>query len=325
MSTIKIRWTVSELENVMTIFDTQKVYRSTTGADGSFVEITTGPSRVALVVGVTNYLFDDIAGDAKYYYSVSYYNSTTSTESARSKPIRGDLSGYCTIAEIRDEGLTEAEASDERVTRAITRATSIIEQVTGMWFEPRARSMRIDKRQGSDMFLSMPIIAVTSVKCDGEPVSLDDLEIYNRHLTYGMPDDRGNPKIVLKGEPRFRAGNRNKQLFTVSGVFGYTDLAPSSVPGETAEGSQIPLSYGETPEMIRYACARLVMRYAHPITSARGHEVANAARIVEEKTADQSYKLAEPGSADGSFGMTGDLEVDKILAGYQRPMSMRAV
>jgi len=82
MATIKVRWTVSELENVMSLYDVQKVYRSTVGAPYTWVEITGVATRVPLVAGVTNYLYDDIAGSADYYYAFSYFNSATLLESS---------------------------------------------------------------------------------------------------------------------------------------------------------------------------------------------------------------------------------------------------
>jgi len=89
MATIKIRWSVAELANVMSQFDTQKVYRSTTQS-GPWTEITTPPTRVPFVVGQTNYYFDDLTGDPTYWYTITYFNSATLNESNYGTPIRGD-------------------------------------------------------------------------------------------------------------------------------------------------------------------------------------------------------------------------------------------
>lgn len=340
MATIKVRWSVSELANVMSLFDTQKVYRSATGEDGSFSEITGVGTRVDLVTGVTSYLYDDTAGDPSYYYAVSYYNSSTTAESSLSDPIRGDLSGYCSILDIREQGLSESDASDSQVVAGITRATRLIERITGMWFEPRTRTFRLDKRQGRDVSLDIPIIAVTSFEILDEPVSLDYLWVYNRHLTQGLlnPDDRNNPRMEWREEYNLRIYGdsiRSYEPFTawpmrykISGVFGYTELDPSVSPSETESGSQVPADYGETPELIKYACMRLVMRYAHTIASGKGDDLSRAQRVVEEQTVDQSYKLSSlsgDAAGDAAFGMTGDREVDQILTMYTRPMSVGAI
>lgn len=93
MAIIKVRWRVAELANVMTQFDTQKIYRSTTGPTGSFSEITDVGTRVDLVASEDEYYFDDTAGSSAYYYAVSYYNTSTTAESSLSDAIKGDTIG----------------------------------------------------------------------------------------------------------------------------------------------------------------------------------------------------------------------------------------
>lgn len=337
MATIKVRWFVDELANVMSLFDTQKVYRSTVGEPYSWVEITAAPTRVDLVAGVTEYLFDDVAGDESYYYAMSYYNSTTTEESGLSDPIRGELSGYITIAEIRDEGVTSTMVGDDGVARGIERATQMIDQVTGLWFEPRARTFRLDSQRGAALRLNVPIIAVTSMEILDEEVDTDDLWIYNRHLTQGLlnPDDRRNPIIVWREDDLPRSGDviryerrfhRGPMRVELGGIFGWTDLPRAETPGETTPGSQVPNSYGVTPELIKLACLRLTMKYMYPLVTGEGDEFAIASRIVEERTRDQAYKLAQNGDAsDGSWGLTGDMEVDTILSGFMAPAAIGIV
>ena len=74
---IKIRWEVEELVNVMTLYDQQKVYRSTTGETGIYSEITGPGTRVALVAGQVAYFFYDTSGDVTYWYKTRYFNSST--------------------------------------------------------------------------------------------------------------------------------------------------------------------------------------------------------------------------------------------------------
>lgn len=336
MATIKVRWTVNELDNVMTIFDVMKVYRSTTGDAGSYVEITTAGTRVALVSGVTSYLYDDTSGDSSYYYAVSYYNSGTTQESNMSDGKLGDLSGYATVSEVRAEGITTSDADDARVVTAIARATSLIDKVTGQWFEPRTRTFRLDGRPGEDIRINTPIIAVTALTIIDESIDLDNVWVYNRHLTQGLldPDDRGNPRIGWRDDydlygyrliEEARKFRRGFQRVTISGVFGYTELDGSVTPGETAEGSQVPASYGETPPLIKLACLRLVMKYAYQLTSAQADDLSYRSRLIEEKTMDQSYRLANPSTEDAGFGVTGDREVDEILKMYRAPLRIGSV
>ena len=341
MATMKVRWTVSDLDNVMSLFDVQRVWRATSLSPADWVEVTTLATRVPLVAGVTAYLFDHTAGDPSYYYAVSYYNSATTAESSLSDPVRSDVSGYLTVDDIRNEGFTSTMVDDAAVVRGIQRANAIIERVTGQWFEPRTRTFQLDGKPGQDLLLDVPIIAITSfgvVDYRGEidAIELDDVWVYNRHLTQGLtqPDDRVNPRIAWRdllptgmraqrqSERRFVHGRRNIQ---VAGVFGYTELDPLVVPAETAPGSQIPVDYGETPALIKLAATLLTIRYMYPRQGGDGDAFAVRARVVSERTRDQAYTLSSPTANDAAYGMTGDIEVDKILSMFIAPAQFGVV
>lgn len=107
MAVIKIRWTVDELVNVMTQFDTQKVYRSTTGETGVYSEITEVGTRVDLVAGQTSYYYDDLNGDDTYFYKVGYFNSSTDVESTLTDPISGETAQNPALEIISIEELKE--------------------------------------------------------------------------------------------------------------------------------------------------------------------------------------------------------------------------
>jgi len=333
MATIKIRWAVIELTNVMSLFDVQRVYRSTDGVDGTYVEITTPATRVPLVAGVTNYLYDDTTGDPAYYYKIDYYNSVTTNASDKSDPIRGGLSGYIDVQDIRDEGFTETAIADQDVIRGIEMATAMIDRATMQWFEPRTRTFKLDqKRQYDELHLDIPIIAITKLEVNGTEEDLTSFAVYNRHLTQGLlsPDDRAHPHLKVKEldpterlYPLFgRPFLRGQQITTVEGVFGYTELGPNDPIGETEEGSQIPLAYGSTPKLIQHAAKLLTIRYMWPIGSGKGDDFANRGRIKKEQTEDQMYEMqAVSGSsmAPGASGATGDPEVDAILSSFMGP------
>ena len=89
MATIKVKMVVSNLSNVMLVFDSLKVYRATT-VDGSYAEITTPSTRPALVAGQIVYEYIDSTGDPDYYYKSSYYNSATTQESSLSDAVQGE-------------------------------------------------------------------------------------------------------------------------------------------------------------------------------------------------------------------------------------------
>lgn len=90
MATIKVKAVVSNLSNVMLVFDQIKVYRSIAGELGPFTEITGAGTRPALVDGQIVYEFIDTSGDPNYWYKTSYFNSTTSQESRKSDAQQGE-------------------------------------------------------------------------------------------------------------------------------------------------------------------------------------------------------------------------------------------
>jgi hypothetical protein len=159
--------------------------------------------------------------------------------------------------------------------------------------------------------------------------------IYNRHLTEGLenPDDRDNPRLMFDPNADVRIQRllepllfqKGRQHVKLEGIFGYTELGPSDPVGETSPGSQVPLSYGSTPPLIERAAMLLVARYLEPVSAGGGAQFRTRNNIIEERTRDQMYKLASVSEADGSYGMTGDIEVDKILIHYTAPLAITAI
>jgi hypothetical protein len=239
--------------------------------------------------------------------------------------------GYCTVGDLRDEGVTTSMASDSYLLKRISLASRFIDRATGRFFEPRPLTLKLDGRGGRMLLLDVPIISIETVEYETSPFqpssSLVDAElmrIYNRHLSQGLtqPDDRNNPKIELyyPGDeitsaspyaPTRLTFPRGQQNVTVKGVFGYTDPAP-------------PSTTGETPELIRHACKLLVMRELPKMaqTAARD-DATNRYRLTSERTRDQAYTLEGLGKRTGYF--TGDPAIDNILASYMRPPALGAV
>lgn len=89
-STITITIVVPNITEVMSVFDRIKVYRSTTGEAGPYLEITTPLTRIALESAKTAYVYTDASGDAGYFYRVSFFHATTQAESLPSLPEQGD-------------------------------------------------------------------------------------------------------------------------------------------------------------------------------------------------------------------------------------------
>jgi hypothetical protein len=210
--------------------------------------------------------------------------------------------GYCMLQDLRDEGFTQQAVSDTRLVRAIALASRTIERITGRFFEPRRQRIELDGLGSSELLLDEPIIAIEKIEIGGGgPVS--GATVYNRHITQGLmlPDDRQNPRIHLG----FPCGARNVR---VTGLFGYTE--PDGSPT------------GSTPLLIREACKRLVVREIPLLADAgRREEVRQRYRILQERTREQSYtldRLAHPGA------LTGDPDIDDILAQFMRPADLGA-
>lgn len=90
MAAIKLKIYVNELDNVLTLFNRIKIYRSDDGVAGTYNEITTVDTRVRLVQGTTIYLYDDATGSADSWYKTSYFHSDTALESGLSDPRQGE-------------------------------------------------------------------------------------------------------------------------------------------------------------------------------------------------------------------------------------------
>ena len=229
----------------------------------------------------------------------------------------GVVSGaYCTVADIRAEGVPADQYSDNHVLDRILTASRYIDRVTGRWFEARSLELILDGNGGVDLLLDVPIIALEKVEYRyGGAWSLietSDVAVYNRHISCRLlaPDDRDNPKLAYRyPSARWRYGRQNHR---VTGIFGYTDPVLGS-------------STGEIPRLIRQACILLTLRgmafRAGGGTGAGGScgTDPQAWRLKSEKTRDQSYDLD---SLAMQGGYTGDPEIDQILAMFVQPMTI---
>jgi len=247
--------------------------------------------------------------------------------------------GYCTIQDLRDEGVPDAgtgSKTDAQLSTIIERNSRMIERFTGRWFYPKPLAMRLDGTGRRGLLLDPPIISISQIRLvstdyftppSGEVVELANVRIYNRHLQGLLsPDDRESPKIELvefdhrvESLPplldtfdleRWPEGTQNVEA---TGVFGYTE--PDGSPT------------GKTPDLISRACVLMCLRDLETGTSDDRWDARNAFRVTKLKTRDQSIEWAAPGTLGGrGVGvLTGDPEIDTILASYRRPPSLGAV
>lgn len=86
MSLMRVEVRVDDLALVLERYNRIAVYRSDTGIDGAYPEITTVASRPRLVVGVSAYLIDDPLGSSASFYRVAYVHSDSGASSGLSEP-----------------------------------------------------------------------------------------------------------------------------------------------------------------------------------------------------------------------------------------------
>lgn len=253
--------------------------------------------------------------------------------------------GYCSIDDIRETGVPSTgfgARTDEYLGKVIARVTAMIDRYTGRFFEPRDLTITIDGTGSKTLLLGDPIIAVDSIKVGddfttAEEIDLDDVRIYNRHLSENLrnPDDRENPKIEIfeydareeripiLGEDsafslfamgRWPEGDQNVQIV---GTFGYTDYDESDPEGIT-------------PLLIQRAAVLMCLRDLRPAYSegSMREDDLNRWRVTKLKTRDQSIDYDKPSAFANSSGagvFTGDPEIDRILLEYVRPAHFGAV
>lgn len=234
---------------------------------------------------------------------------------------------YALVSDLRAE-CDDGEVSEVRLQMAIMVASAFLQTVTGRFFEPRYSLQRFDGRGSRALLFNDPVIAVESLAIDTQPsmrgdlpIDLDELRIYNRHLTQRMtnPDDRESPKIEFVHSrdifqqqdllsPSFAGITLRSFVFpygvqnvAVQGVFGYTE--------------QDGTPFGKTPEIVQYVTRLIALRNLPDDEQCR-EQVKNGWRVIEERTRDQLVRYADP----RKFGQwTGDADIDVLLASLIRP------
>lgn len=81
-------------------YDQIQIHRSTSGEGGPFVEITTATTRLVLVAQETTYRYEDVEGNASYWYKYRLYKSATEDVGAFSDPLPGEQDGALDIVSI---------------------------------------------------------------------------------------------------------------------------------------------------------------------------------------------------------------------------------
>jgi hypothetical protein len=210
---------------------------------------------------------------------------------------------YATVADLRGEGVIEAQATDARLLTLIDEASRLIDRLTGWFFEPRDTTYRLDGRGTPSIEPPAPPIHIDALTAAGAAIPMDPDNL----LIVGAPVQPGfdAPRLSRRHGQTFPRGVGNIEA---TGRWGYTE----------DDGT----SEGRTPLEIRRACLMLVMNRLPLLGDADAmDEARNRWRIIEERTRDQSYKLDKPGTTVTS---SGDPAVDEILLRFRRPRGIGA-
>jgi len=234
---------------------------------------------------------------------------------------------YCSVQDIRDEGITSAMADDAKVLAYIEAWQAFIERACRQWFNARQVVFSVDGNDSDTLFFSVPIIQIDYLKINGNTVELDE-DLFKVYSGRDFPDSRGNPHIslvgpdyyrdiytapLIDGRMKFRKGRQNQEI---KGIFGYTE----------ADGS--------TPKLIKRALMLLVVEKltnpmypdpASPITPSPS----GAGSVLEEWTDGHKIKYGTRGGEvserkPGLSGITTNVEILDILKLYKGPIGIGA-
>ena len=239
--------------------------------------------------------------------------------------------GYITDDEVIgawDPDQTAPAAAD--INASIEWVSKFIDRVTRQWFEARTLTVFLDGNGGNTLYLPIPIISVTSLYTNGDFTNAVDTTEYAVYSSVGLEDDRRNPRISLISEnadffarianeslnvypgATFRRGRQNVKIV---GSFGFVE--PGTPP--------------TTPSMIKRACMKLVLRdLKNPVGNAGSSSASETTTtpapigpILMESTDHHQIMYSNPrmgAMRTGNLSVTGDNEVDAILALYKGPL-----
>ncbi len=227
---------------------------------------------------------------------------------------------YITVAQVRTEGVTVAEAADSVVLAKIALYTQLVDRLTRQWFNRRDVVITAEGKNSNLFQLDIPIIEVDLLRINhhlpstaGELIDPSLFTAFNSRTKHS--DDRRNPRIKMLANRGSIFGNfgrtfRRGLLTDITGKFGF--IEPD----------------GTTPLAIQEAMLRLVIRnIKNPILgSVSGSESGGAVGPRRREKTDlheiEFFESAANKKASTTNTATGDAEVDRILALYKGPIGI---
>ena len=205
--------------------------------------------------------------------------------------------GYCSVADLRDRGITLDMASDDEVRRAIQRAREIIDAFCNRDFWRREKRYFLDGDGTATLFLeNRPIVAVLTLKADEDVLHPYEYKVYG---------DSGYIRL-MKGV--FPEGEQNIEVF---GQFGFAVIPP--------EVRRASLEF--SIEALRDMKSEL------DLTKATSNSTRNAVGLKRAKIEDISMEFEYPKSVTGDRrrATTGNPLADSMLLKFRKDMEATVV
>jgi hypothetical protein len=211
---------------------------------------------------------------------------------------------YASVQDMRDEGVTEAQASDARLAALLVEASETIDHIAGWGFEPREWTLRLDGTGRPSLEPPVAPIALTELWIGSTELRPEEYRVIGAPVVPGFVAPRLE---LLRGS--FPRGQGN---VLAVGTWGYTE--PDATP------------FGRTPWAIRRACMLLVMRLLPNVGDQDAlQETRDRLRVIEMRTRDQAVRFGTDTVSRVQQHSAGDPDVDAILIRYRRPIQLGAV
>ena len=270
---------------------------------GNFVAEWTVPSAEPIGIHEIHWFYKE---------SVAHPEKTEAFEFAVTLPASltpDDL--YVSVQDIRDEGITVSELSDDRALALTTGWQAWFDSMTGQWFNRKELTLQFDGNGSRVLWLPVPIIELTALYINDDfnnPVDTSYYTVYNR---YYPEDDRKNPRIKMKrrtsddifsavSDYKFNVGDLNQQLV---GAFGYVDQD------------------GSTPHLVKRAIMQLIIATME-IYADGDLDAMRSGRVIEEVTDRHRIEYANLYDDIMAWNPTGLSDVDLALRMYRRPATI---
>jgi len=210
--------------------------------------------------------------------------------------------GYCTVADLRDRGITETAATEADLKRAIRISARVIDSFCNRSFFRRETRYALDGSGSQTIFLEdRPVIEILDLKVDGAELNTSEYKVYGDAGYVRLTGLAPIPGMNYEGI--FPTGDQNVELH---GLFGF-----SIIPAEVRESC------------VQLAIERLrEFKSETDITKPDGKSTRNAIGIKSAKIEDISVEFEYPRYLTGkqSTMSTGNQKVDALLIKFKKDM-----